>query len=112
MKSGTVRFIIILVAMLFLNIEAAQAGLVYKLKLYISHQFPDYDLLFVSGGLFVLGFFSYVLFAPVIIGNEKWAWLNYYYYQPRRNKYSNKRASVRKISNILNDPGFNKEAHS
>lgn len=112
MKNKTLKAIIILVALLFINIEAAQAGLVHKMKLFISHEFPDHNLLFISGGLFMLGFLSYVLFAPVWIGNEKWAWLNYYSYQPSRHNYSSKRVSVRKISKILTNTEFNKQAHS
>jgi hypothetical protein len=98
--------------MLFLNIEAAQAGLVHKIKLYIRHECPDYQLLYIALALLVLGFLSYVLFAPVLIGKEKWAWLNYYSYQPNRHDYQSKRATIQKISGILSNAEFSKEAHS
>ncbi len=98
--------------MLFINIEAAHAGLVQKIKLFIRHEFPDYQLLYVAGTLMVLGFLSYVIFAPVFIGKEKWAWLNYYGDNAAPHDYQSKRASIKKISGILSNTEFNKQAHS
>jgi hypothetical protein len=112
MKNTTVRVIIILVALLFLNIEAAHAGLVQKIKIYIRHEFPNDQLLFIVSSILFLGCLGYILFAPVLIGKEKWAWLNYYSYQPNRHDYQNKRMSIKKISSILNNSGFSKQAHS
>src|SRR5688572_4885566 len=112
MKNKTLRVIIILVGLLFLNIEAAQAGLVHKLKIYINHEFPNYQFIYITITLLVLALLAYVIFAPVLIGKEKWAWLNYYSYQPNRHDYQSKRVSIQKISGILSNSEFGKQAHS
>ena len=112
MKNGTLRIIIILVSLLFLNIEAAQAGLVQKIRVFIRHEFPDHQFMYIALGLVVLSFLSYVLFAPVLIGKEKWAWLNYSSDNIPRHDYQSKRASIKKISNILSNTEFGKQAHS
>ena len=101
MKKGTLKTIIILVALLFINIEAAQAGLVNKFKIYIRHEFSDYQLLYLIAGFVFLGFLSYIIFTPVLIGKQKWAWLTYYSYNPNRHHYQNKREMIKKISGIL-----------
>jgi hypothetical protein len=111
MKNGTFRIIIILVSLLFLNIEAAQAGLVHKFKLYIRHEFSDFQLIYSIGGLLIFGFLSYVIFTPVPIGKEKWAFFNYYYYGAGRHDYQNKRVMVKKIERILKNGGVNNQAH-
>src|SRR5947208_1026701 len=100
-KNRTLRVIIILVALLFLNIEAAQAGLVYKIRVYFRHEFPDQHLLawsFVC--ICIVAFLIYVVFASVLIGNQKWDWLNYYSYQPNRHNYQSKRVAIQKITGI------------
>ena len=112
MKNRTLRVIIILVGLLFLNIEAANAGLVTKLKIYIRHEFSDFELFYMVGGLFTVGFLAYVIFTPVMIGKEKWAWLNYYSYHPNRHAYQSKRVMVKKISGILKNSDFSDRAHS
>lgn len=114
MKNRTLRIIMILVGLLFLNIEAAHAGLVQKIRSYILQEFPDHFLLgAVLIVVLLLTGFLYIIFAPVLIGNEKWDWLNYYSYQPGRHDYQNKRASIRKISGILNSSKeLSKQAHS
>ena len=104
MKSRTIKVIITLVALLFLNIEAAQAGLIHKLKIYIRHEFADFQLLYLVVGLLVTGFLGYIIFTPVLIGNQKWSWLNYSSFPPSRNNYSSKKDSIAKISQILNNP--------
>lgn len=101
MKKSTLKTIIILVSLLFINIEAAQAGLIHKFKLYIRHEFSDYQLLYFTAGLLVLGFLSYILFTPVFIGKEKWSWLSFYSFDPNRHKYQAKRDVIKKISIIL-----------
>ena len=110
MNARTIKVIVTLVALLFLNIEAAQAGLVNKLKVYIRHEFTDYQLFYFIGGLLVTGFLGYIVFAPVMIGNQKWAWLNYSTYQPSRHHYSSKRRAITKISRILNSSAPKKKA--
>jgi hypothetical protein len=112
MKSRTLRVIIILVATLFLNIEAAQAGLIQKLKLYFRQEFPHNEFLLLFGGLVFAAFIVYVLFAPVLINKQKWSWLNYYSYQPGRQDYKSKRITVKKISEILQNTEFTNQVHS
>ena len=101
MKRSTIKTIIILVALLFINIEAANAGLISKLKLYIHHEFSMTELFYYSLGLITLSFVSYVIAAPVSIGREKASWMNYYRYSPL--KYQYKRETVRKITEILSN---------
>jgi hypothetical protein len=101
MKKGTLKTIIILVAMLFINIEAAQAGLVHKFRIYIRHEFSDYQLLYIISGIMLISFLSYIIFTPVLIGKEKWSWLSYYSYNPNRHAYQSKRNVIKKISGIL-----------
>ena len=102
MQNRTIRVIIFLVGLLFLNIEAAQAGLVHKLKLYISHEFTESQLYYMLGGVMVFGVLSYIIFTPVLIGSEKWAWYKYFTFNPVQQKYQDKRQMVKKISGILN----------
>jgi hypothetical protein len=111
MKNRTLRVIIILVSMLFINIEAAQAGLVHKFRIYIHQEFPDNQFLFITFSLLFIACLSYVLFAPVLINKQKWGWLNYYSYQPGRQDYQSKRMSVKKISDILQNSEYTKQAH-
>ena len=112
MKKGTLKTIIILVGLLFINIEAAQAGLVSKFKIYIRHEFPDYQLVYFVAGLLFFSLLSYVVFTPVVIGKQKWAWLKYYTYNPNRHDYQSKREMVQKISGILKNSEFSDHAHS
>jgi hypothetical protein len=112
MKKGTLKTIIILVVLLFINIEAAHAGLIQKFKIYIRHEFSDYQLLYFAAGFLFLGFLSYIIFTPVFIGKEKWAWLSYYSYTPNRHDYQSKRVMVKKISGILKNQEFSNQAHS
>ena len=101
MKKGTVKTIVILVAMLFLNIEAAHAGLIGKLKIYIHHEFSNSQLLYAFISLSALSFLIYVVFTPVVIGKRKWSWLTYDSNSPSKINYQHKRDSVRKIEEIL-----------
>ena len=112
MKKGTLKTIIILVALLFINIEAAQAGLIHKFKIYIRHEFSDYQLVYFVAGFLFFSFLSYIIFTPVLIGKEKWAWLSYYSYNPNRHDYQSKREMVQKISGILKNSEFGNQAHS
>jgi hypothetical protein len=106
MKKGTLRIIIILVSLLFVNIEAAQAGLVHKVKIYIRHEFSDYQLVYFISAMAIIGFLSYIIFTPVHIGKRKWAWLTYYSYSPTRHDYQSKRDVVKKIAVILKKGEF------
>jgi hypothetical protein len=102
MNNRTFRIIVLLVGLLFINIEAANAGLVQKFRLYIKHEFSDTQLIYLVSIFMILGFLTYVLFTPVSIGKEKRGWLNYYSYMPNNHDYQRKRDVVKKISNILN----------
>ena len=101
MRNRTLKVIIFLVGLLFLNIEAAQAGLVHKLKVYISHEFTESQLYYMLTAIVVVGALSYIIFTPVLIGSEKWAWYKYFTFNPVRQKYQDKRQMVKKISGIL-----------
>lgn len=101
MKKSTVKTIVILVALLFINIEAAHAGLVTRLKLYIRHEFTGVELIYYSAILIALTFLTYVIATPVAIGKEKTIWLSY---GTGRYNYQNKREAVKRISQILNTP--------
>lgn len=96
MNRATLRTIIILVSLLFLDIEAAHAGLIQKFRVFILQEFPGYQWLYLSIALLSAGFLAYVVFTPVVIGKEKWAWLNVPDYQARRQ-------SVSRISEILQE---------
>lgn len=101
MRNRTFKTIVILVGLLFINIEAAQAGLIHKFKAYIRTELTDFQVVYVLLGLLAFSFLSYVILTPVLIGKEKWSFLSYYSYNPAVNRYQNKKITVRKISNIL-----------
>lgn len=101
MKNTTLRVIIILVSLLFLNIEAAHAGLIHKLRIYISHELSPVQMYYICAVTLIIGFLAYVVFSPILIGNQKWAWHNYFTFNPGRNSYQSKRHMVKKISVIL-----------
>jgi hypothetical protein len=104
MSSKTFKVIALFVSLLFINIEAAQAGLVHKFKRIILNEFPDYQIVYLTIAVFFVGFIIYVMFAPVRIGNQKSIWLDYFPSKSNLNDYQNKRAQVKKISIILNNP--------
>lgn len=112
MKKRTLKTIIILVSLLFINIEAAQAGLIHKFRVYIRHEFSATQLLYFIAGIAFLGFLSYIIFTPVLIGKQKWSWFTYYSYNPGRHDYQSKRDMVKKISGILKNDAARNEAHS
>ncbi|MBL7931420.1 MAG: hypothetical protein JNL60_05945 [Bacteroidia bacterium] len=112
MKNKTFRSIIILVALLFINIEAAQAGLILRFKAYIRNELSDFQIVYALLALLALSFISYVIFTPVLIGKEKWGFLTYYSYNPTTRSYQNKRMLVRKISGILKNDKPSDHIHS
>ena len=103
MKNSTLRIIVLLVGLLFLNIEAAHAGLVHKLKIYIISEFGDTRFLYLLGLVLVAGLLCYVIFAPVLIGKERWDVFRYYTFDPTKNSYQRKRSMVRNIAATLNN---------
>jgi hypothetical protein len=100
MKNRTVRIIIILVSLLFMNIEAAHAGLIHKFRLYIAHEFPDWQLIFFCTGLSAAAFLVYVIAAPVSIGRGRRIWFTDDDIDTVK-KFSDRRKAVTKISVIL-----------
>lgn len=105
MNGRTFKVIVILVGLLFINIEAAQAGLIHKFKSFILHEFSDFQLFYLISGVFAIAFLLYVMFTPVVIGNEKSVWLDYYPPESQRTIYQNKKEMVKRISVILKTPG-------
>lgn len=111
MNKGTVKTIIILIGLLFLNIEAAHAGLIGKLKVYIHHEFTDLQFFYLLLTLGGISFLMYVIFTPVVIGKKKWNWLTYYSYAPGKPNFQHKRETIRKIEEILASPNRKQFSH-
>jgi len=85
---------------LFINIEAAHAGLVQKFKLYIGHEFPGLQFIYIVGAVLTIAFLLYVIFVPAFKESAKIAGNGYY----THNTYQDKRNNIKKISDILRDP--------
>jgi len=100
MKNRTIRVIVILVGLLFLNIEAAHAGLIQKFKMYIGHEFPGFQLLYIIVAVLSLGLLSYIILTPMPVKESSRLVGNGYYPQE---SYQDKRSRVKKISQILKD---------
>ena len=98
MNKRTLKVIIILVGLLFLNIEAAQAGLIHKFKVYIGLGLQGYELFYATGIVFVLAVLSYIICVPgikqrntkTITGNIS-------------QRLQAKKTRIKKISAILNN---------
>jgi choline-glycine betaine transporter len=103
MKNKTVRIIVILLCLLFLNIEAAHAGLIQKFKSQVLHEFSDFQLFYLIFGLSIIGFLSYVIFTPISIGKEKLPWYKWSTFSINRHNFNNKRIVIKKIAIILNN---------
>jgi hypothetical protein len=103
MKNKTVRVIAILVGLLVLNIEAAHAGITHKFRVLIASELSNFQLLYMGGGLLTLAFFSYVIFTPAFKENGKAPLSNSYFDNYARRNYRQRRAQIRKISEILRD---------
>jgi hypothetical protein len=101
MTKSTIRFIFSLMAMLFLNIEAAQAGLISRFRVFLNREFPDYQFPWLLALMMLAGLLLYGLFAPVPIGKEKRVWLHIWHFQSKRQTYEQKRALVSRISGVL-----------
>ena len=101
MTKSTLRLIIVLMAMLFLNIEAAHAGLISQFRFFLNREFPDQQFPWLLTLLMLAGLFIYGLFAPNPIGKQKRVWLNYTPFQSKKQTYDQKRASINRISGIL-----------
>src|SRR5690606_29877242 len=101
MSRRLIKTILVLVSMLFLNIEATQAGLLGKLRLYIAAEMPPWQLAFITCGTLGLLFFLFVIFTPLQINDQRWSWYNYFTYHPEKSGFANKKQAVGKISRIL-----------
>jgi hypothetical protein len=100
-NKSTLRIIIILISLLFINIEAAQAGLIHRLRLYIRTEFSETQLVYWTVFVLLLSSLLYIIFSPLPIGHEKWSWFHYYTYNPKKNKFQRKRETVARISRLL-----------
>ena len=96
-----IKLILVLVGMLFLNIEAAHAGLVGKVKLYIRAEFAPEQLTAIVAALLGLAVLGYVLFTPVRINNERRRWLNYFSHSNHRKSMRHRRQFVARINHVL-----------
>ena len=105
MNKRLVKLILVLVSMLFLNIEAAQAGLVTRLRLYISSEVPPHQLMFTLICLSVVFIFAYIIFTPLHINNERWPWYNYFSFQPESTSFRKKKMVVKRIRAVLKENG-------
>ena len=101
MNSKTAKVILILVGLLFANIEAAHAGLVHKLKLYIHHEFTDWQFILILTLAFFVGFLTYIIATPVSIGKQKLIWPTTFSYH--KGTFESKRKFITKAGNILNN---------
>lgn len=101
MSRRLIKTILVLVSMLFLNIEAAQAGLLGKLRLYIAAEMPPWQLALITCATLALLFFLFVIFTPLQINDQRWSWYSYFTFQPEKSGFGNKKQTVSKISRIL-----------
>ena len=102
MKNKTVKVIIFLVGLLFLNIEAAQAGLIQRFKLYIGHEFPGYGLAYLFAFALPAALLSYIILIPATF-KESGRHISGY---NTRQTFGSRRSEIKKIANILKDEGF------
>jgi hypothetical protein len=104
MKNKTVRVIIILVGLLVLNIEAAQAGITHKFKVLIGNELSNFQLFYVTGGVLTLSLLSYIIFAPALKGKQSSIGNYNHFADYSTNNYQNKRVRIRRIAEILKNP--------
>jgi hypothetical protein len=100
MNKSTFKVIITLVSLLFLNIEAAQAGLVTKLRMFIRAEFPEYQLLYITCGVLAASFLCYVIFSPVP-GNERHRSVYSRFSGSSSQRFSHRKAAVERIAAAL-----------
>lgn len=101
MKNRTVRVIIILIGLLVLNIEAAQAGITHKFKVLIASELSNFQMIYISGGLLTLGFLTYVIFTPAFKEKGKTAAIPAYFFNSSHQNYEIRRQRIKKIADIL-----------
>ncbi|MBX3164941.1 MAG: hypothetical protein KF900_10720 [Bacteroidetes bacterium] len=96
MKKRTLKTIIILVSLLFLNIEAAQAGLIHKFKVYIGQEFSGQLLFYTLGITFTIASLGYIMYAPAFKEEKAKT-----FRERLKNDFQSQKERVRKISQIL-----------
>lgn len=101
MNKKTFKVILILVSLLFANIEAAHAGLIHKFKLYIHHEFANWQVLLIVSGFFMFGFLTYIIATPISIGKQRLIWLTSFSFQ--KDSFESKRKFITKTGNILSN---------
>ncbi len=109
MEKRTLKTMLILICLLFINIEAAQAGLVKELRHFVDAHFSEpaflislITLLFGSG-------FTAILLLPVRIGTEKKMWFTDI--EPgHHKKFHARRQSVTRIAKVLENGPLKKAA--
>jgi len=102
MSKRLIRFIAILVSLLFINIEAAQAGLVHRLRLYIKAEMSSEELFFSSLAFLLGTFVLYVIFTPLRINNQRLGWYTYFTFTTRET-VRERRTLIKRINGLLRD---------
>lgn len=104
MKRGTIKIIFILIGLLFLNIEAAQAGFVHKFKVYIGREFSGWELFYTLGAVLMISSLIYIIYKPAFKDEKAKAGRG-----RLLQGFKKRKTHVKKISSILNTP-FVKQA--
>lgn len=102
MSKATVKLISLMLSLLFINIEAAQAGLIRRFRVFLHAEFPDSHFGVWILTAFLFTFLAYVVFSPLKIGSERWNWLKMYRYNPNTLSFKKKRQTITAIANTLN----------
>jgi len=103
MEKRTIKIMTIMVGLLCLNIEAAQAGLVKELQLFVKTHLSEPGLVWSLSGLVFGGSITAVLLLPVKIGNTRKIWFTKI--EPGQlSSWSLRRKSVEQIANTLGKP--------
>lgn len=98
MKKRTLKTIITLVSLLFLNIEAAQAGLIHKFKTYLGREFSGYQLFYIVGATFAVAALAYIIYAPAFKEDKTKT-----FRERLKDDFHSQKARVKKISGFLNN---------
>jgi hypothetical protein len=98
MSKSTFRVIVLLVSLLFLNIEAAQAGLLGKVRLFINSEFSHSHLIALCIVTGIASFVVYVIFSPVPMNGRHHSFRGL---PGSVQGFDEKRAAVRRIAERL-----------
>ena len=109
MEKRTLKAIVLLICLLFLNIEAAQAGLVKELRHFVDMHFSEPGFYISLTGVLFGGGFTAIVLLPVKIGSEKKVWFTDI--EPGvRTKFAARRESVTRIAKVLESTPLKKAA--